>query len=63
MKNALVEDDCTKYKETNLLIVWPLKASMLVMLFTERNEMFTNQIITNYTLTVSINVMTLAVDA
>lgn len=52
-----------KYKESNLLIVWPFKANVLVMLFTERNVMFTNQIITNYMLTMSINVMTLAVDA
>lgn len=36
---------------------------MLLMLFTEKNVMFTNQIITNYMLTMSINVMTLAVDA
>lgn len=51
-----------KYKETKLANVWPFKARMLVMLFIEKN-VITNQIITNYMLTMSINVMTLGADS
>jgi hypothetical protein len=52
-----------KYKETNLFIMQDFKTSELAGLFTEKNVVFTNQLITNYTLIMSINVMTLGIDS
>lgn len=62
MNDGSVQDDGTKIQR-NLVSVGPFKAGMLVMLFSEKNVMLTDQFITNYTLTMSTNAMTWGVDS